>query len=406
MRCTRGSLALVVLSSRGAPICSVWSLALLLVTLLNLYAEQRDRSALFEWTRGIQFVLAMLSVLIYYDGSNVVNRYRFANRGEAMLYDPQLLAMDEALLGWLYPRGQLALYLDTQTTIGVTSLFGRIYAEMFQILYISYYFWGNAIGVWLAFQYFYYSVWRKNKDTKKRMQWRRIQMFVSAWVGGFVLNHLINLCFPAMSPRIFIAESFKNELKGVWMLEKLRGAVTGAAANTYSAFPSGHCGLSILAAILSFRIGLAKWYSYLVLLTTVLIVLATQVLRYHYFVDFLFSLTIVSFGAWLGGFHEKELYQRSLEVGVEEFDEDGKPMQSPGGRLESVPLLSLRTPIASSTSPDVELGQSRRESTDHDGGVLTLTTAMFGMTRSISSQAINKDKEQAYAAQQAEARAQ
>ena len=122
----------------------MWSLAILLVTLTNVYAEQRDRSTLFEVTRGIQFVLAMLSVLIYYDGSNVVNRYRFAQRGESMLYDPQLLKMDEFLLGWLYPRGQLALYLDTQMTFGVTTQIGRIYAEVFQILYISYYFWSVA----------------------------------------------------------------------------------------------------------------------------------------------------------------------------------------------------------------------------------------------------------------------
>jgi hypothetical protein len=110
----------------------------------------------------------MLSVLIFYDGSNVINRHRYAQRGETMLYDEVLLKMDEALLGWLYPKGQLALYLDTQPDFGVTTEFGRIYAEIFQVLYISYYFWGNAIGVILAANYFYYSVYKKNKGTQKR----------------------------------------------------------------------------------------------------------------------------------------------------------------------------------------------------------------------------------------------
>jgi hypothetical protein len=158
----------LLLLRRGAPVCSFWSLFLFGVTLTNVYAEQRDKYGLFELTRLVQFVMAMLSVLIYYDGSNVVNRWRFAQRGDAMLYDEQLLRMDEFLLGWLYPKGQLALYLDTQMSFGVTTQIGRIYAEIFQILYISYYFWGNAIGVWLAFQYFYYSVYKKNKGTKKR----------------------------------------------------------------------------------------------------------------------------------------------------------------------------------------------------------------------------------------------
>jgi hypothetical protein len=221
------------------------------------------------------------------------------------------------------------------------------------------------------------------------MQWRRIQMFVSAWVGAFVLNHLVNLCFPAMSPRIYIKDYFQNELRGLWLLGGLRSAVTSAAANTYSAFPSGHCGLSILAVILSFRIGLSRVYSYLVLLTTILIVLATQVLRYHYFVDFLFSAVIVAFGTWLGGFHQLELYQRSLaEMGLEDHDEDGKPVTSPGGSnyTENVPLIGLSSSAASRTKlspdePDLEQGRA--------GPPLVLSSQVFGMTRSVSHNLVN-----------------
>lgn len=83
--------------------------------------------------------------------------------------------MDNALLGWLFPKGQLALYLDTQSDFGVTTGIGRVYAEILQILYISYYFWGNAIGVWLAYQYFYYCVYKKNKGTKKRSAERQMK---------------------------------------------------------------------------------------------------------------------------------------------------------------------------------------------------------------------------------------
>lgn len=210
-------------------------------------------------------------------------------------------------------------------------------------------------------------------------------MFATAWVGTFVMNHLVNLCFPAMSPRIFIADQFQNELRGVWLLGVFRNAVTKAAASTYSAFPSGHCGLSVLAAILSFRIGLHKSYSYLVLLTTVLIVLATQVLRYHYFVDFLFSLPLVCFGTWMGGFHDKEVYQRSLtEMGEEEHDEDGKPMSTPGD-AEIVPLI--RSGSGVDESPDVELGRINPP--------LALSANVFGMTRSLSSHQMRPTEEEA-----------
>jgi len=329
----------------GSPICNIWSSMLILVTLTNLWSRRVEKWGLFELTRGVQFVLLMLSVLIYYDGSNVVNRYRYAQIGDAMLYDEVLLKMDESLLGWLYPRGQLALYLDTQPTFGVTSVFGEVYAEVFQILYVSYYFWGNAIGVYLAFQYFYFHVYRKDaSQTKKRLAWRRVQMFVTAWVGGFVMNHLINLIFPAVSPRIYIKDLYVNELKGLWVLKGLRSAVTNAAANTFSAFPSGHCGLSILAVLLSVRLNLSKLYTAVVALTTVLIVLATQVLRYHYFVDFLFSFIVVAFGAWLGGFVTAQQFKSSLGTGVEAEDEDR-------GKYEALPLMDGSTPSSSMSPP-------------------------------------------------------
>ncbi len=217
---------------------------------------------------------------------------------------------------------------------------------------MSYYFWGNAIGVILAFKYFYFSVWRKNKGTRKRLQWRNIQMFVSAWVGAFVLNHLLNLCFPAVSPRIYLAENYQNELKGLWILASMRNAITNAAANTFSAFPSGHCGLSLLAVLLAFRIHLSKFYTYAVAVSTFLIILATQVLRYHYFVDFFFSSSVVLFGAWLGGFHDGELYQECLQLnGLEDTDEEGKNLfmlenergEGEDGRpaYEAVPLMDM-----------------------------------------------------------------
>jgi hypothetical protein len=38
--------------------------------------------------------------------------------------------MDEALLGWAFPRGQLSLWLDTNEYIGVTTTIGMLYTEV------------------------------------------------------------------------------------------------------------------------------------------------------------------------------------------------------------------------------------------------------------------------------------
>ena len=40
--------------------------------------------------------------------------------------------MDEALLGWAFPRGQLSLFLDTNELIGVTTPIGMLMAEVLQ----------------------------------------------------------------------------------------------------------------------------------------------------------------------------------------------------------------------------------------------------------------------------------
>lgn len=389
----------------GSPMCSLWATGLIVTTLGNVWAEQRERWGLFEVTRGIQFLLAMLSVLIYYDGSNVINRYRYAVRGDAMLYDESLLRMDEFIWGWLWPRGQMALWLDTQLDFGVTTHIGRLYAELFQILYVSYYFWGNFIGIVLAVKYFK-CVWnRSKKGMGTRSQWRVIQMFVSSWVGAFVFNHLINLCFPAVSPRIYLKDAYKNELKGVWLLAGMRNAITNAAANTFSAFPSGHCGLSILAVLLAWRLQNNLWriYTGLVVASTVLIVLATQVLRYHYFVDFAFSGIVVAFGAWLGGFHSPLVFEQSrIQMGTEEHDDEGKPVGSPIS-YEQVGLLSREGGSAAGGQPSSSPRNTTGAAGNGGGGgdlelgrvlnpPLVLSAGVFGgsMTRSLSSQKIDK----------------
>jgi hypothetical protein len=178
-------------------------------------------------------------------------------------------------------------------------------------------------------------------------------MFVTAWVGAFVFNHLINLCFPAVSPRIYLATEYQNELRGLWVLASMRNAITAAAANTFSAFPSGHCGLSILAVLLAYRIhGLTHWYTRAVMVSTVLIVLATQVLRYHYFVDFLFSLVVVGFGAWFGGFHDLSVYNHSLSArGLEDVDEEGKMihLHLPGEEEVHLSSIGLASPDGGSS---------------------------------------------------------
>lgn len=45
--------------------------------------------------------------------------------------------MDDALLGWAFPKGQISLWLDTNEFIGVTSTIGILYTEVRTSLIIA-----------------------------------------------------------------------------------------------------------------------------------------------------------------------------------------------------------------------------------------------------------------------------
>jgi len=291
-----------VIKPGGAPICTLFA-----AIIFGAFIGSEGRYSFYF--RPLLFLTLLISVGIFYDGTNVVNRYRYGQRGDAMLYDKSLVALDAALLSWLFPHGQLALTLDTNSYIGVTSTIGPYYAEALQIMYVSYYVWGNSLAVW-----FYYQYWRCADGRGKREQWRRIQMFLTAWTGTFMLTFVCNLLFPAVSPRIYLHKLYTNDIHGLFLCDILRAGLTVAAKGTYSAFPSGHCGLSWIAALVAYRARhvIPRVTVYMLSLFAALISLATLVMRYHYFVDFISAFALVAAGAWWGGFHTDNSYSANL----------------------------------------------------------------------------------------------
>ena len=309
----------------GSPLCTAWTALILLVVTAQAKAESEQRHVTSEVLKLASQAVLMLVVLIFYEGSNVVQRHRYSLFGDKMLYDSHLLRLDDAVLGWLCPQGQLALCLDTHPLIGVKTLFGAVLAEVLQLMYVSYYFWGNCLGGWLAYQYFIVTqLWKQHNSVgHRRRQWRLIQMYVTAWVGGFLANFILNMIFPAVSPRIHIRLQYVNEIRGFWLADSLRSAIQGAAANTFSAFPSGHCGLSWLVPIFAHRMGYPR-YRLVTIVAAILISSATLIMRYHYFADFLFSIAVVYFAAWFGGFHTQRCYSESLRGDERDRAKDNK----------------------------------------------------------------------------------
>jgi len=275
------------------------------------------------------FFLLGFSPLMYFEGSNAVNRFRFQQLGVGLLYDRFFLEIDTQLLGRFFPRGQVSLFLDLDPVIGVTSFIGRCLTEVLQIAYCSYYFWGNALLLYLAYMYF------REKQVHvpgqspltQHQQWRRLILVLAAWVSTYMLNFLLNLIFPAVSPRIFIADDYKNPVRGILIADYLRSATANAAANSFSAFPSGHCGLSWLAVAMARAVGFPRYYI-VTLIAAITITAATLALRYHYVIDAIAAIVLYKFGVFVGFLDSPELFHLAVtqsSTGQSEASYTGHP---------------------------------------------------------------------------------
>ena len=306
----------------GLLICEFWSILIICLIYIIYYIQLIPRSyyinRVAEVCKFVLFIILSSTLLIFYFGSNSVQALRY--NSENFLWDSWLLEIDTIILPF-FPKGQLALYLDTNKIYGVTTRISSIYVEILQWCYVSYYFWGNLLGIYLISYYYQYI---ESDKQKKRLSYRLIIMFLTAWLSGFFLNIMLNLFFPAVSPRIYLKNDYQNQLHGILFYDLFSQNINTMASNTFGAFPSCHCGLSWLVVVLAYRLQMRKFLIFSIIIG-ILISIATLVLRYHYFVDFLASVVIVIFGSIMGGFHNKRTFNKFIELetfDVEEFNFD------------------------------------------------------------------------------------
>jgi hypothetical protein len=286
----------------NSSITGIWLLSLIYI----IYKFERYRN-FTEACRFVIYVTLMFTCLIYYNGTNYIQNINY-NNNPNILWDKQLLEFDNVLFGSFWKYGQYSLYLDAASTTH-----SRIYVEILQLFYISYYFLGNFLAFYLLCIYYYRRT--KTDKIKQRLIYRIIMMFCVSWCSSFLITYSCNYIFPAVSPRIYISHLYTHNLDGLWFTSILRDAITVAAANTYGAFPSAHCAISIVLPIITYRLGLVR-YTIFTSIAAVFIILSTIVLRYHYFVDAIFSVVVVYLSIIWGGFHSQKVFLDSLELGT------------------------------------------------------------------------------------------
>jgi len=215
------------------------------------------------------------------------------------LWDSVFLRMDTVLLGWAFPHGQIGLWAQASPTFGPDKPMGKLVTEVLQCTYMSYYFWGNLMLLYMLL------VSIAPSCTNRRWAWRRTRMLLYGWIAAYCLNFAINFSTPAVSPRLWLQHYYHTPLKGLFLGEIFQGAIKSAAGSdaydpkSFGAFPSGHVGLTWLAAISAGALGYAR-YAPVARVGATLMTCAVVYLRYHYFVDALFAIVLVWTGLVVG----------------------------------------------------------------------------------------------------------
>jgi membrane-associated phospholipid phosphatase len=188
----------------------------------------------------------------------------------------------------LYPEGQMSLALDRSPTANPTTGFGRFYTEVLQVFYVTYYVWGYLPILILGYRYIV--AWRKLDGNAVNHNLAQMKLYLCGWLSAFFLVFICNTSLPALSPRLY----FKNEyihprLEGFGLAKRLIGVATDDAS--FGSFPSGHFGESMISGIYLLQIN--KPVGILVVVSSAMIGIATQALRYHYFTDLLGAAAVV-----------------------------------------------------------------------------------------------------------------
>ncbi len=171
------------------------------------------------------------------------------------------LTLDYKILGF-YPY----LYLE--------KYYNPLLTEIMQISYCFYYFLPFLLGFYLI-----------KKGSQEEFQ--KALFFV---ILCFYISYIGYLIFPALGPRFSLASVFKQELKGLFLADKINSLLNSLEGLKRDAFPSGHVGISFLILLMFYRYN--KKIFWLTLFPVLLLMISTIYCRYHYFVDVLGGLIL------------------------------------------------------------------------------------------------------------------
>ena len=284
----------------GSTTLLIGSITLILV-LINLSIYHNEK----YWLQKEIFMFILLLYLATHLPIYFVASARIAISKK--LNDEKILKIDEMILGFLFPKGQFALYIDKNNIFGPHKPIGKFINNTLQICYFFYYLipyismyvmlYANCVK-----ETIYRCLNNKKISVTYNKNWNNILFVFGVYHLTLYVVLTINSLIPAGSPRIYIKEDFYNPLTLTGFAKFLnRVCKDSKSANS---FPSGHVAepLSIALSLLGIK---WKITGIIVLICTILMCWATLFLRYHYFIDIVFSVLIAMGTYFIGKYFGK-----------------------------------------------------------------------------------------------------
>ena len=184
-----------------------------------------------------------------------------------VLRDGQIAAMDQRLFGF-----QASVMLGHYVPGWLT--------DVLMICYYGHFIWPLALGVVL-----YFSGRREAFDE-----------YLLALGLFFALNYVAYALVPAIGPRYFLFDAFKQPLQGLWVTPYLDSAMR-MPAFTKDCFPSGHTGTCLLVMVYACRFERRVFWT--MLLPGIGLIAATLVGRFHYATDLMCGIPLMALAVGL-----------------------------------------------------------------------------------------------------------
>lgn len=268
--------------------------SIITITLVLIYKFKYEKYQ-NKWLYGEILLCLIMAIMILHLPSYYLSSSRITYKMKPK--DKSIVKIDSFLLDWAFKHGQLSLYLDNNNYIGPHTPVGQLINNILQIFYLFYYiipyttlyaiFEANCVKE-IIYRYINNGQISKTYNS----HWKNTFFIFGIYNLTYIIVFFINSCVPAGSPRKFLQNEFKHQLKLSGFAKFLNN--TCKDDKSANSFPSGHVAETMCIAFAYLGMG-KKCEGIFFFISSLMILFATLFLRYHYFVDVLCAILIAGF---------------------------------------------------------------------------------------------------------------